>query len=454
MDISQTPPSEVPRCLRSSWTQALVESIGRTLQNRTIGALRAGPAPAPAPAPRTVPADRLDEVDGDAVAQWVVDQYPASSYPAVIIGSAHGSVAHLAAAMGAPWLPIGFECDVVWADGRAFDVEAAIQGGRAIASAIVEWNPGVAVRQVCDPIRRSAVPDRELTFHVRWRDLPPAYADFLDQRLVPGGAVVILADERTWPVLDRGLPVSFQLGTPRAGLTWDGYQEGLTKHWPEWASSWPQAMCTGEWGDGEAELGIEPSFLRYLRDWARGADHPAMVVGYNDPSQWSAALADVYRRWLRSMGRDADRLVVECGRLFDPNQVLTAGLVPYWCEGSTIASLSAVELWLAGHRPFTHIILRPDPTGHERTRIAELSHWHGLGAFGAQPRTWQDLLRLPTDADPAVAQPLPVLPRLSVRGLIIGLRTLAMNSPGSEAALYRLETWASQLQDRRAAADG
>jgi hypothetical protein len=170
----------------------------------------------------------------------------------------------------------------------------------------------VGVRQIYDPIRLVDLPTRELTFHVRWRELPPAYLEFLEQRLVPGGSVVVVADERAWFVLDPARPMSFQLGTPTSGLTWERYQECLNRYWPERAPFWPSPMQAGEWEHSEAELGIEPAFLRCVRDWAaRTADYRVTAVGYHCASRWSAALADVYRRWLRSMGRDADRLIVE-----------------------------------------------------------------------------------------------------------------------------------------------
>ena len=41
---------------------------------------------------------RLGDVDLAAVARWLTDQYPRRSYPAVLVGSSNGALAHLAAA--------------------------------------------------------------------------------------------------------------------------------------------------------------------------------------------------------------------------------------------------------------------------------------------------------------------------------------------------------------------
>lgn len=53
-----------------------------------------------------LPADRLRDVDGEAVTRWVTGHYRgAGRYPAVFVGSSDGALVHLCAATGAPWLP-------------------------------------------------------------------------------------------------------------------------------------------------------------------------------------------------------------------------------------------------------------------------------------------------------------------------------------------------------------
>lgn len=55
-----------------------------------------------------VPKDRVGDVDAEAIAAWAAGQYPRRRYPAVLIGSSSGAVAHLAALAGVPWLPQTF----------------------------------------------------------------------------------------------------------------------------------------------------------------------------------------------------------------------------------------------------------------------------------------------------------------------------------------------------------
>ena len=49
--------------------------------------------------------DQLERVSEEETARWVVAQFPARRYPAVLVGSSNGALTHLAAALGAPWLP-------------------------------------------------------------------------------------------------------------------------------------------------------------------------------------------------------------------------------------------------------------------------------------------------------------------------------------------------------------
>jgi hypothetical protein len=49
--------------------------------------------------------DRLGEVRADRLAEWVSGHYPCRRYPAVFIGSSNGAMIHLAALLGALWLP-------------------------------------------------------------------------------------------------------------------------------------------------------------------------------------------------------------------------------------------------------------------------------------------------------------------------------------------------------------
>ena len=51
---------------------------------------------------------RLQDVNAEEAASWMVSLYPQRKYPAVMVGSSNGAAVHLSAALGIPWLPQTF----------------------------------------------------------------------------------------------------------------------------------------------------------------------------------------------------------------------------------------------------------------------------------------------------------------------------------------------------------
>jgi hypothetical protein len=330
-------------------------------------------------------------IDADLVARWTVTHYPPRRYPGIVIGSPHGSAVHLATALGVPWLPAAFEVTAQWPGGAVDNPVGALSYGARVAGRVLARNPGVCVRQVHDPAGRGVLSGSTVSLVVRWRRLPDAYRQFLGTCLAPGAPVLLLRDARTWPVLDSREGHSFQVGGPGCGLEPADFL-------PESESLGQVLRCAGgdpaRWGlpdtscrQGYAEHGVEPGFEASLRDWARGAGSPLHRVLFPQPEALSAAIADVYRGWLRAAGKTGDRCVVECGRLMDPWQVVRAGLVPYWCENATRRSVAGAEWWLAGSVPFTSVDVLPESPGMQSPALAGLPQWLAVASFGRRRRT-------------------------------------------------------------------
>nr|WP_089016225.1 hypothetical protein [Micromonospora inositola] len=354
------------------------EPVRRAAAARAVGRVALTPA-------------QTAEVDAERVARWIVDQYPRRRYPGLVLGSAHGSAAHLAVALGVPWLPASFELTAHWTRGAVDRPRAALDHGAALAARLLAGNSDVHVRQVHCPASRGALAGATVTLAVHWRRLPAAYGRFLADRLEPGAAVLLLRDARTWPVLDEGRGHSFQVGSPASGLEPVDFHPdahalrqvlrsagGDGAHWEPPEVSTPQ---------GHAEHGVESGFELSARDWTGRHGHPLHQVLFPQPDALSAATADLYRRWLRWAGKTGDRLVVECGRLLDPWQVVRAGMVPYWCENATRRRVEGVEWWLAGSEPFSSVDVLPEPPGVRSPALAGLPQWLAVAAFGRRRRS-------------------------------------------------------------------
>ncbi|MFF5173476.1 hypothetical protein ACFY3U_12640 [Micromonospora sp. NPDC000089] len=330
------------------------------------------------------------EVDAERVARWIVDQYPHRRYAGVVLGSPHAAAVHLAVALGVPWLPAAFEMSVHWAGGAVDRPRAALDHGAALAARLLAGNPDLHVRQVHCPASRGASAGATVALTARWRGLPAAYARFLADRLAPGAPLVLVRDARTWPVRDEGQGHSFQVGSPASGL------EPVDFH-PDSHALRQVLRSAGGDGDrweppevsaagGAAEHDVEAGFEADARQFAQRRGHALRQVLVPQPAALSAATADLYRRWLRGAGKTGDRLVVECGRLLDPWQVVRAGMVPYWCENATRRSVEGVEWWLAGSEPFSSVDVLPESPGMRSPALAGLPQWLAVAAFGRRRR--------------------------------------------------------------------
>ena len=366
-----------------------------------------------------VEADAGIAVDVDAVAAWIVDRYPAATYPAVVLGSAHGGAVHLAAALGAAWLPTTFPVTVRWSDGAAWDWGGALEYGMAVTESLVAANASVTVRQVHDPVRQGHLCGATLTLYVRWRRLPAAYRTFLRTRLEPGAGAVLLRDARTWPVLATRARHTFQVGSPASG--WD--PQDYSTDQPAFrdllhrlgGGSWvrPYPDLPRRYAELAGDAGLEADL--------RAAVPASHRVLYPEPHALSASVADLYRDWLVRDGRGGDHLVVETERLLDPWVVLTGGLVPYWCETASCRAVAGAESWLAGSRPFESVDVVPQPPGTDCDAFATPGQWRAVSWFGRRyGRVNRDALR---------RYPLLPLPPGHLAGVLRSHRTAAAAPP-------------------------
>ena len=329
-----------------------------------------------------VPADFGDLVDADAVAAWIAGRYPSEDYPGVVLGSAHGAGVHLAAALGVPWLPTGFTLNVHWPAGSAGDWEGALECGARFADEVLAVNPGVTVRQVHDPVRRGVLSASTLTLHVRWRGLPAAYRDLLADRLAPGASALVLRDTRTWPVLGVRPGYAFQVGSPQSGWRPQDYTAANPAF-----TALLRRLDDGPWRPPDlhaprrfAELAGDTRLEADVRDVLPGARR----VLYPSPEALSACVADVYRDWLRLTGRGGDHCVVESERLLDPWLVLSAGLVPYWCESAAARAVDGAECWIAGSERFALVDVLPQPPGSVCDAYATPGQWRSSSWFAGR----------------------------------------------------------------------
>lgn len=298
-------------------------------------------------------------IDADAIAEFATGQYPRERFPAVVVGSPHGAAAHLAVALRVPWLPAAFDVTVQAPDPADGGVPALLAGGSAVAEAVLSSNPELSVRQVHDP---ATTAPGTITLFLRWRTLPAAYQEFLTGQLLPGAAVLLVRDTSTAPAL---------IGPGRFGFQYGGPDDDLP-------------CLPGTWVHGETAYGVSGGFAEALRVFATDRGNPLQRIMFGRPEALSAAVADVYRRWMRSAGKTGNRLVIECGRLIDPAQVIRAGLVPFWLPGPRHHTVAETAWWLAGSEPFSQIEVLIEPPGTNAPTLASLAQFEAVARFATR----------------------------------------------------------------------
>lgn len=283
---------------------------------------------------------RLSEIDMDDVAKSFATAYPQTRYPAVIVGSSNGAMTHLAAAIGAPWLP-GTVLVPVHHVGDPHEPDAALSFGRTVGPRLLDANPGITLHQMHDSAQDELMTARMAYFRTKWSGLPTAYAEFLTSRLDTAAPVILVNDESTWPVVRVSERHVFQSGG-RGGLTPQDYQE--MPHTPEADDRAP-----------EAEWGCDPKFADAIRGWCLANNHPLIEIRIDGPQEAAHPVAEILRDWTRSRGGAADRLLVPSFVLGDPWRTITIGAIPFWTFFPVQSALQSLQHHLASSSPYREV---------------------------------------------------------------------------------------------------
>ena len=378
--MKRVPPEDAVASFDSA--SAFLEALARALRGRDfphlgqsrlkvplVQASRALPLPlrrrayAIASGREGVEPDRLGGIDLERVASWVAAKYPPRPAPAVLLGASNGALTHLPAACGIPWLPQTLLIPVRRPGVDPEDYRGAAEFGVRHGPALLDPNPGVELHHMHDANQDALSASQMAYFRVKWRRLPAAYRQFLDQQLRPGAPVVVVRDTSSWPVTRYGERHVFQAGA-QGGMTADEYLGAPGVPVPDDTAA-------------EAEWGFADGLLESAREWAAQAGRPVVEVRYGHPQHPASAVAGATRAWLHGRGEPAGRLLVSSFVVHDPWRTITSGSVPFW----TFFPVRDAADDLAAHL---------DSASYDDIDIMLFSH--GVESRGlADARTWQRL---------------------------------------------------------------
>lgn len=315
---------------------------------------------------------QVGHVDTEAVAEWAVRQYPRRRYPAVLVGSSSGAVAHLAALAGIPWLPQTFLVPVRHGRLDRDDPTAALTALAPERDAFTSANPGVALHHMHDANQDRLMIQHMAYFRFKYRRLPAAYAAFLRDCLEPGGTVVVVDCRERWPTTSTGQRQVFQHGAV-GDATPEEYAAGSSRVAEFLAAqgssrrAWQAPPADGQ--SPEAEWGFDAALLADL------ADFPMARLTFPRADDLSGPVAELYRAWYADQGVPANRLLVSCFAVLDAHLPLARGLVPYWTLFGTCAARDTLDAYLAGADPYDEIHLGLFAHGTDSIGRARIEDW-------------------------------------------------------------------------------
>jgi hypothetical protein len=328
-----------------------------------------------------ISASRLRHMRSEQLAAWVVRHYPRRRYPVVFAGSSNGALAHLAAALGAPWLPqtllLAVRTGSLDPDDPAAGMRAMMPAGRALLDA----NPGLALHHMHDPVQDRLMIARMAYFRVKFLQLPGPYRAFLADCLAPGGTVVMVDCGLRWPTTTVGDRYVFQFGA-LGGATAREFRHGgprVAEFLRQHRSARDRWLPPAADGDSpEAEWGFaEP----LAGDLAAAAAEQAWRVDrlrFEQPEDLSPLVAELFRGWYANHGLPAGSLLVSSFLLLDPLLAMRTALVPYWALFGVKPSLERLAGYLSSAAPYDDIRLTVFPHGENSIGLPGIGEWQAV----------------------------------------------------------------------------
>lgn len=268
-------------------------------------------------------------------------------FPAITVGiGMGGTTAHLALALGGPFLPQAFVMTLKNGTMKG-DVNAYNQLSLDVAKKITQNNPDLMSIQHYDPVHDGWLVKRVNHLRVKLVELPQEYKDFIKQKVVAGGDVVYLEGTAKWKRFRTGERNVFQVGgwgdiSDEAFIFGNPRLDAFARkekldfyHW----------MLNGfplEEGP-ESEWGSEAGLGEALKAFCEKEGFNFIKISYQDPNNFSKLAFFAKKRILENANLEPAGVAVEMFSQFDTSIIDHSRLLPLWLIFNTMDSLRFLE---------------------------------------------------------------------------------------------------------------
>lgn len=328
-----------------------------------------------------IPPDKLGDVSAEYVAEWMTSLYPEREYPAVVVGSASGALAHLCCALGIPFLPQTFLIPVARSGIHPDEPLEDMEWGREPARRLLETNPELQLHHMNDANQDRLMIQQMAYFRVKRLALGKAFESFIERNLAPGGTIILSECSLKWPTVGMGERYVFQHGA-LGGASPEEFHEGserveeYLRRYGSHRRRWPSPPNDGE--RPEAEWGFEPALREDTERFASERGYRLRRLTFEDPEHLSPAVADLHREWYATRGMPTGRLLVSSFIVHDPHWALGTGSVPWWMTFNKEPSARLLEEYLDGAEPYDEIFMMLFAHGVESIGLVPIEHWRAI----------------------------------------------------------------------------
>lgn len=318
---------------------------------------------------------RLRSPEPAALPNWCVSQYPSKEYPAIIVGSPSGAVAHLATLLGAPFLTSSFLLSFRHRLAPD-DLQGYCRFGEGLAARLLERGEEFEAINHYDPLHDRSLIKYANLLRLRLFRLPEAYREFIEAHLAADGSLILINCTYPWPQYRLGDRSLLQVG----GLGGVSPSEFLNR--------WSLPLSLAE--RPESEWGCPAGLAEEVRQFARASELRLIELEFDHPQLYSSL---AYQAYLAA-GARADELMLDCFTYINPYTNVVTGIPALWLPYNDRGSFAFARRFLEDKR-LSEIYLALDPSFARCEDTVNLADWvrllRGRGQLellGVDPRRY------------------------------------------------------------------